>query len=488
VDERSRRAIALLAAAAVLGWLADALFVGQRPGLNVFLFAACFVAALAFVLRIGGAPLHQGRRWMALPLLLFSAAFAWHDSRLLVATNLLALAGALSLGALRRKQPKPQEATLADYAGGFVSAGVGALAGSVELLERDVPWREVGKSLGWARSAAAARALALGVPLLALFGGLFLAADAVFRRLVTGVVPTGFPDPWPDAVVVVGVAWAAAGLLRDLAADRDEARLVPPGAIAASMPAFRLGGLEVAIVLAALDVLFLAFVAVQARYLFGGSDVVLEHAHLTYAEYARHGFFDLLAVTALVVPVVLAACAVARDRLPLVRALCAVLVGLELVVAASALQRMHVYVQQYGLTQLRLYAVGVILWLAVVLAWAVPTILRGRGRRFAVGAVVAGFVATAVLNVADPDALIARTDLGRSQPDAAYVLTLGADAVPVLVDRLPQIRDPALRRRVAATLLRRDFGGGALAWNASRSRARALVERHRAELELLAGR
>ncbi len=486
MSERSSRAIALLAAAAVLGWFADVLFVGERPGLNVFLFAACFVAALAFVLRIGRAPL-QGRRWMALPLLLFAAAFAWRDSRLLVATNLVALAGAVSLGALRRAQPKPQDATLAEYAGGLLSAGVGALAGSVELLEHDVPWREATRGVRGPRAVAVARGLAVGVPVVAVFGGLFLSADTVFRGLVTSALPAGLPSPWPDGVVVVGTAWAAAGLLRDLAADRDEARLISPSVILDSTPSVRLGGTEVAIVVGALDALFLAFVAVQARYLFGGSDVVVEHAHLTYAEYARHGFFDLLAVTALVVPVVLAACALARDRLRLVRALCGVLVVLELVVAASALQRLHVYVQQYGLTELRLYAAGVILWLAVVLAWAVPTILRGRGRRFAVGAVVAGFVATAVLNAVNPDALIARTDLDRAKPDTSYVLGLGADTVPALLDRLPRIEDPAQRRRIAAALLQRDFGGGVLAWNASRAHARALVAADHAELELLAG-
>jgi Domain of unknown function (DUF4153) len=294
------------------------------------------------------------------------------------------------------------------------------------------------------------------------------------------------PSPWPGGVVVFGAAWASAGLLRDLAADRDEARLVSPTSIAESKPTVRLGGTEVAIVVGALDALFVAFVAVQARYLFGGSDVVLAHAHLTYAQYARHGFFSLLAATALVVPVVLTACAVVRDRLGLVRALCGVLVALELVVAASALQRMRVYVHEYGLTELRLYATGVILWLAVVLAWAVPTILRGRGRRFAVGAVVAGFVATAALNVVNPDALIARSDLDRSKPDTAYVLGLGADAVPVLLERLPSIRDRDLRRRIAGTLLQRYPGDGLLDWNASRARAKALVDRHRGELETLA--
>ena len=95
---------------------------------------------------------------------------------------------------------------------------------------------------------------------------------------------------------------------------------------------------------------------------------------------------------------------------------------------------------------------------------------------------VAGFVSTAALNVVNPDALFARTDLDRARPDTAYVLHLGADAVPTLLDRLPRL--PAgQRRRVAAALLRRDFRDGGVGWNAARAHAAALIELDRAELE-----
>ena len=45
-----------------------------------------------------------------------------------------------------------------------------------------------------------------------------------------------------------------------------------------------------------LDALFLAFVIVQLAVLFGGHDRVLRTTGLTYAEYARSGFWQLLAV------------------------------------------------------------------------------------------------------------------------------------------------------------------------------------------------
>jgi len=231
-----------------------------------------------------------------------------------------------------------------------------------------------------------------------------------------------------------------------------------------------IGETEVVITLLALDALFLAFVIVQAGYLFGGSGLVEARAHLTYAEYARHGFFELVVVSLLVLPVLLAANALVRTRS--VRVLSAVLVALELVVALSALQRLRIYQQQYGLTELRLYAVSVVLWLICVFVWASVTILRNRVRRFAVGAVLAGFVATAALNALSPDALIARTNVSRPRVDVAYLARLSDDAVPTLVARASQL-PPAKRAELLALLAaRRPSHDGWLSWNLSRSKAR----------------
>jgi hypothetical protein len=294
-------------------------------------------------------------------------------------------------------------------------------------------------------------------------------------------VTSALPNPqqlWSHALLIVALGWASAGLLRDLVASREERRVLPADALVARRAS--LGATEIAIVLGALDLLFAAFVAVQARYLFGGQALVEARAHLSYAQYARHGFFELVAVSVLVLPVVLAANALARDRVKLVRTLSALLVALELVVAASALERLRLYQHEYGLTELRLYASGVVLWLAVVFVWLCATTLRGRGR-FAIGALVLGFAATAGLNVVNPDGLIARTNVTRPHVDVRYLGTLSDDAVPELLQRLPSL-PPRLRRVLAQELVvRSEAGGGLLAWNASRARARGLLADRRSE-------
>lgn len=487
MSRRQRTAVGLVVAALVLGAAGDVLFEGRPLGVNAGLFAAGFVVALATLLRVGAVPLHQGRRYMVAPLLLFAALLAWHDSPLLVAANLLAIAGAVTLGALRRTEQPVASAEVADYVAGAAAAGAATFAGALELMERDLPWERLNAGMRGGRVAAVGRGLAIGFPFLLLFGGLFVAADAVFRSLLESALPD-WRHVWSHVALALGLAWLSAGLLRDLLASREDERLV-----AAPVLAHRerrgLGPTEVAAALAAVDLLFLAFVLVQLRYLFGGRGLVEARVHLTYAQYARHGFFELLAVSLLVFPLLLAADYLTRGaqrRARLVRVLSVVLVALVLVVMASALQRMRLYQREYGLTELRIYATGVILWLGCVFVLLAATVLRARPRAFASGAVVAGFVATLALNVLNPDALIARTNLDRPKIDVAYVSKLSADAVPTLLQRLPSLA-PEVRRPIAVALLRRSTrSDGWLAWNASRSRADALLRVHRAQLQSLA--
>ena len=452
----TRVGLVLLAEAVALGLAADFLFRGQALGVNVAIWVGLFVIALLGLVRLARSPFHQGRRLMILPLAAAATLLVWHDSPLLLAANGLAAAAAVTLGALARTRAPIRLTPLSAYAGGGASAAIATLAGLSTIIHRDVDWREATRGGRNRHLAAAARGAAIGAPLMLLFGGLFVAADAVFSNLLTGALPS-LDQPALQLAFVGGFAWASGGLLRDLAAPRDEMRQLPPAELT-RVSAPRLGAIEVGVVLGALNVLFFAFVLVQLRYLFGGHALVESRTNLTYAEYARHGFFELVAVAALVLPVVLAADWVLRregrrDEL-VVRALSAVLVGLVLVVMASALQRMRLYEQAYGLTELRVYATGIIIWLGAVFAWFAITVLRGRRAQFAIGVLVLGFAATLALNAVNPDALIARTNLDRPKVDVHYVAQLSDDAVPSVLARLPSLAPP-LRQELARELLAR---------------------------------
>jgi hypothetical protein len=166
------------------------------------------------------------------------------------------------------------------------------------------------------------------------------------------------------------------------------------------------------------------------------------------------------------------------------------LTGLLLVllafVMASALTRMRLYVAAYGLSATRLYATAFMVFLVGVFVWFAWTVLRGNRVRFAFGALMQGLVVLAGLHVLNPDAFIVRTNLNRANAlvpfDARYAASLGADAVPALIDAFPRFEGTDRCVVVAKLIGRWDKPIDWRTWNFSRARARRLVREHSAQL------
>jgi hypothetical protein len=412
-----------------------------------------------------------GGYWLLAPVAFASLAFLWHDSPALKALNLLAVLTALSLLMLRVQGGHLRVSSLVEYAGGSIIAGVNAAFGMFPLLFGNPQWKKAlnGESR---RAVAVLRGMAFSLLPLLIFGALLMGADAVFKNLVHRIFHVDFTH----LVVIAFIAFGVGGYLRGLLFGRDlnwsiEKRVSP----------LSLGIIEMVIMLGLLDLLFLAFVVVQIRYFFGGSALVQATTGLSYAEYARRGFFELVTVAALVLPFLLVIhWLLPRDHVAgqrWFRWLAGMQVALLFVVMASALQRMRLYQAEYGLSVQRLYPTAFMGWLAVVFVWFAVTVLRGQRERFAFGALMAGFLLIATLHLVNPDALIARTNLARARAgrlfDARYVAGLSADAVPELVAGLPALK-PQDRCVVAARLLERwspPANPDWRSWSHSRSRA-----------------
>jgi hypothetical protein len=453
VNATAKLEISALAAALALGVLGDALLRCFPWGVNFALWGGLLAAAIFFLGRERRQAFAEGGWWLLLPITLSPLAFVWHESLALKALNLLAVLTALSLIILRACGGRLRVASLMQYAVGSLLAGLNAAFGMFPLLLRDREWTN---GFGWIwtrKSVAVLLGVALALPPLLVFGGLFMGADAVFRSLVFRFVR----DVPSHLVIVVFIAYCVGGYLRGLLFGKErnlvlEKRLIP----------ISLGAIEMGVMLGLLDLLFLAFVAVQVRYFFGGSALVQATTGLTYSEYARSGFFELLAVAALVLPFLLLVHWLLRsDDAPGQRGfqwLAGAQIVLLFVIMASAFQRMRLYEAEYGLSEQRLYPTAFMGWLAVVFVWFCLTVLRGHRERFAFGAMVAGFLLIAALHALDPDALIARTNLSRAQAghifDARYASRLSADAVPDLVAGLQNL-NPQDRCTIAVRLLER---------------------------------
>ena len=105
----------------------------------------------------------------------------------------------------------------------------------------------------------------------------------------------------------------------------------------------------------ALDIVYLLFCVIQVRYLFGGAETSSMAGG--WAEYARTGFFQLVAVAG--IDLVLCLLGTDADRFaarggPALRIADGVMLLLTAVILASAWYRMHLYIAAYGLSVLRL--------------------------------------------------------------------------------------------------------------------------------------
>jgi hypothetical protein len=322
------------------------------------------------------------------------------------------------------------------------------------------------------------RGVLLAVPVVAVNGALLASADPVFASFFR--LPADAGDLVLHAVLLAIGAWSAAGLLRTMSAASYESP------VATRRP---LGATEAITVLAALVALFAAFAASQVVATARGAGYVRRTAGLTYAEYARSGFFQLLAVAVITLAVLLVLRAVTdlgddrhRRRFVVVGE---VAVVLTLTIVAGAVRRLHLYEQAYGLTMLRLCSVLFAVWVGAVYV-LLGVALAGVGRRrawlvpAAIAVALVGLLAADAVNL---EAVVVHRNVdrfaGTDRLDVdALALGLSDDAVPALVDSLP-VLPPAqattLRARICAGPV--TATGGLWAFNASHHHAVAARRR-----------
>lgn len=486
LSDKSRLGLGIVATALVLGVGWDALLRATPWGINVGLWMVLLLAGSVGLARWQRISVAGDGEGLLAAVLFFAAAFAWRDSSTLHMLNGAAICGLLALAILHYRVGQLRVAEVTEYTAKVGYVWGQAVGGSATLLASDIDWQEIPHAQWSGTVRAIGRGALFSLPLLWIFGALLTSADAAFEQLASSVFHWLFTDYFTHVFFIVIIAWLVGGLLRQMLLAPE---WVPP--VRKTEGTWTLGIIELSVMLGLLNVLFLAFVCVQFRYFFGGIETVATSPGLTVAEYARRGFFELVTVAALVLPLLLFAHGLLRKEQPaherIFCGLAGTLIALLFVMMVSAVQRMWLYQSLYGLTELRFYTTAFMGWLALVFGWFSVTVLRGQRERFAFGVLLSGIAAAALLNVMNPDAIIARTNVYRegaaSSLDSHYVTSLSADAVPTLIAALPTLSEDK-RQAVVSRLLLRWSPSAAYdwrTWNWSRSQAWAAVASYEAE-------
>lgn len=483
-----QRILGIAGAGLILGVIGDLLLRTTPWGVNVILWTGAFLIAAAALIRWQRIKIAHETFLLSLPVVFFSAGIAWRDSNTLKILNIMAICVALALAALRSQNGRLIFGGVLEYSVGLLRALLWAIPGFTAAMNWVCRWLPITNGLPRGKTMAVGRGILIAIPLLLLFGKLLIDADAAFEQLIRGLFNWNLPELFLHLSWIILYGAIGCGILYRILLSNDILEPLP------ERPSFvSLGIIEAGVVLIMLNLLFSGFITAQFGYFFGGADVATNSHALSIAAYARRGFFELVAVTLLVLPLLLSMhwlfrIETARDN-RIFSILSGLLVAMLFVVMASALHRMFLYQRMYGLTELRLYTTVFMGWLALVFIWFLLTVLRGKRERFAFGALVAGLSLLAILNVINPDGLIVLINTGRASSekdvDICYLATLSDDALPGLINALPQAKQPIrsyLSQKLLASLQERQFADWR-SWNWGA--ARALNEIRARQIELM---
>ena len=486
------RDIAVIALSA--GIVGELLLRSGEIGVNVTLYLLVLIIG---VVRLSSRRLSATSRHQREPLVaatLFALLAMVRDAPMLAAWNVAASLGALALAGWMAAPdalpalPALDRLTVVPLLRSAVRLLPDAATGGFAFIRHDVHLVRSTHARHFFVAQRLVRALIVAALVGSVFAALLSAGDAVFAHAASGLVGWNVREVLLHVVWTAVCGWPVLGWLRSWTAVRGTASAFAPRA-----PRVSLGRLDASAVLAGMTLIFSLFVAVQVRLLFGGQAYVQAVTGLTLAEYARTGFFTLVATAGLVLAVLLTLDAALESGSLAAsnahRRLSHALVAMVVLMLVSAIERMQLYIGTFGLSLDRLYAMVAMCWIAVALAAFAGTVLRRRPHRFVAMAVRSAWITLIVVNVANPERLVVRVNAARwsagARFDVAYHSNLSADAVPELARQLATMqnarRDDAAESCEASQRLMARFGATATsrwgAWTVGRRAAQDAMRR-----------
>ena len=280
--------------------------------------------------------------------------------------------------------------------------------------------------------------LAISIPIAAILMGLFMSADAVFEESMETVIDfigLDFAVAFWDIVLGSLFGLFLGAMLLGL--KYDEKKQAPVAKIGDNIESIIIGTF-----LTIINVFIITFVVFQFVYLFGGT-VNITASDMTYAEYARRGFFELATASGIIFAIALFVLIMTKKKngkLPLWIQLTTVCLCLcNGVLLISAMKRMLLYVDIYGLSVKRVLTLWFMIIIGLCLFWLIIKsfinkiyVMKWIGTTVIIG--------VCILSLTNVDRIIANYNVNRylSSPaensiDINYLGQLSYSAVPEIV-------------------------------------------------------
>lgn len=280
----------------------------------------------------------------------------------------------------------------------------------------------------------------IAIPFLFVFSLLFSSSDLIFQKYVSGLFGIDNElEMFLRFLLILTVTLVFAGAYTYSFRQEDSKINLPE-----DNKRYVLGQIESYIILSLINLLFFVFMLVQLTYLFGGEGNISVQG-FTYAQYARRGFFELIAVAAisfLLLMTIEKYILKKEDRhMSGFKILSIILILQVILIMASAFTRLSLYEEAYGFTVLRLYSHVFIILLGIIFCLFLYKIIKNeKNNIFAYRIFLSSILFIIAMNFINPDAFIARRNIERfeltGKIDMHYLSQLSDDAIPVIVKAL----------------------------------------------------
>lgn len=415
---------------------ASKLLVGHRLGVDFIIYYLTSITSVIIFRHYFGAKLTAKSWYLISGVSIFCLCLVWRNSYTLYALNLTALLiiSLIAYGNLASK--KLSDIALLTWL---------KIPGKIALSFCISPIRLISESL-------LPHALKKGVtpevrqvlfgtlwaiPILIVFGSLLVSADARYQGFV-GDIFTFDISKLVSTLFKTFIYWPLTSAFFLLTLLQDKSQNITKDSTKTQK--LTMNGIQTSIILSALNFLFISYLVIQSTYFFGSDALILNTEGTTYSSYARSGFWELVWIAIFSLVLLFTCDWLVRDEpkklKSLVRYLSYVMILMIVVLELSAAHRMLLYIKVYGLTELRFYSSGFMLFIIVTLILFSRVIFKGQRNAFTIKVLSTALAFIFALNVINPNAIIATYNLSTTSTmniDSHYLERLGIDAMESIV-------------------------------------------------------
>ena len=432
----------------------------KAPGISVVLFVVPLILYFVFFLNKNGKIINKKGLVWSIPIIALSFTYFIFNNELFQFLNAVAICmlWLIMCISVTKTDLKLKE---------LITNMFSLIAGAFEHIEtamrgiKDVIKQEDGEKSKKSRTLI--KALIITVPVAIVVVFLLASADSIFSNLFSGIGDAldkligneSIPETLARIILIIMIFAYMAGFMHNIAGRKTEENIGEVDKKRKNLDAVTIGMMFII-----LDIVYLIFCAIQVVYLFTKAGMP---NGMTYADYARQGFFQLMIVTFINFAILLWVYTKKSDNLNkfqtnFIKSMEVLMEICTQIIIVSAFYRMFLYEQAYGYTYSRLF-VYFILSVEFIFMMFVIAYTLGKKINLVKWGLIIGTTAYMVLNYINVDVVIAKNNIDRyfANPEEEFDFYYleshtGTDAIAE-IKRLLDTNDEALARSVKFYLL-----------------------------------